>query len=420
MGTILKRQKPFPSFSEVKNDLLVEEISMAKPAVPSQALITTTPRPLVGPVPGGSAPANPPTSNLGPKKKNKNKKNNTRAWPSFYNPWTGLIQMWPGAPRGPLPGSHPLASSSSSIGGPLRRSNKARLPPSPSGMLPGLPGLLHTSAGAPFGFGALLPGMPALPLWMPPQVPPPLGLLQTPPDVVWDHNDLAHNFNTMTLTPPPNTEWYMDSGASSHMASNSGILSHVSSPNYSTPTNIVVDNGSLLPVTSIGHTYFPSASHPLYLYDVLVSHDIIKNLISVSRFKTDNLVSVEFDPFGLSMKDLQTRNMIIRCNSSRQLYPLFPLTNTSTPEAFLADAQSSTIWHRRLGHLSDEAFSSLARTSVISCNKFDHSPLCHACQLGHHTHLPFSTSSSRASQNFDLIHCDLWTSPVAVILICLF
>jgi hypothetical protein len=35
MGAILKRQKPFPSFSEVKNDLLVEEISMAKPVEPS-------------------------------------------------------------------------------------------------------------------------------------------------------------------------------------------------------------------------------------------------------------------------------------------------------------------------------------------------------------------------------------------------
>ena len=216
----------------------------------------------------------------------------------------------------------------------------------------------------------------------------------------------------MTLTPPPNTEWYMDSGASSHMASNSGILSRVFSPNYSTPTSIVVGNGSLLPVTSTGHSYFPSASRPLYLYDVLVSHNIIKNLISVRRFTTDNLVSVEFDPFGLSVKDFQTRNVIVRCNSSGQLYPLFPSTATSPPEAFLADAQSSTVWHRRLGHLSNEAFSTLARTSVISCNKFDHSPLCHACQLGRHTRLPFSTSSSRASQNFDLIHCDLWTSPV--------
>jgi hypothetical protein len=199
------------------------------------------------------------------------------------------------------------------------------------------------------------------------------------------------------------------------MASNSGILSHVFSPSYSTPTSIVVGNGSLLPVTSTGHTCFPSASRPLYLHDVLVSHDIIKNLISVRRFTTDNLVSIEFDPFGLSVKDLQTRNVIVRCNSSGQLYPLFPSTNTSTPEAFLAEAQSSTIWHRRLSHLSDEAFSTLARTSVISCNKFDHSSLCHACQLGRHTRLPFSTSSSRAHQNFDLIHYDLWTSPVSSI-----
>ena len=27
--------------------------------------------------------------------------------------------------------------------------------------------------------------------------------------------------------------------------------------------------------------------------------------------------------------------------------------------------------------------------------------------------LPFRVSSSRASHKFDLIHCDLWTSPVA-------
>ena len=39
-------------------------------------------------------------------------------------------------------------------------------------------------------------------------------------------------------------------------------------------------------------------------------------------------------------------------------------------------------------------------------------PPCHACQLGHHVRLPFQLSSSRASNNFDIIHCDLWTSPV--------
>jgi hypothetical protein len=39
--------------------------------------------------------------------------------------------------------------------------------------------------------------------------------------------------------------------------------------------------------------------------------------------------------------------------------------------------------------------------------------LCHACQLGRHIRSPFTSSTSRATSNFDLIHCDLWTSPVA-------
>jgi histone deacetylase 1/2 len=140
----------------------------------------------------------------------------------------------------------------------------------------------------------------------------------------------------------------------------------------------------------------------------LVSPHIIKNLISIRRFTTDNNCSIEFDPFGLSVKDLQTRNVITRCNSSGDLYPFYP--PATSPHAFLA--APSSLWHRRLGHLGRDALSKLFRSSVISCNKDDLPPLCHACQLGHHTRLPFSSSSSRATNNFDLIHCDLWTSPI--------
>jgi hypothetical protein len=46
------------------------------------------------------------------------------------------------------------------------------------------------------------------------------------------------------------------------------------------------------------------------------------------------------------------------------------------------------------------------------CNKDASSPLCHACQLSRHVRLPFHTSTSRAVNNFDRIHCDLWTSPI--------
>jgi transposase InsO family protein len=47
-----------------------------------------------------------------------------------------------------------------------------------------------------------------------------------------------------------------------------------------------------------------------------------------------------------------------------------------------------------------------------SCSRGHFEGLCHACPLGRHTRLPFTTSSSRDEQAFDLVHCDLLTSPV--------
>jgi hypothetical protein len=49
--------------------------------------------------------------------------------------------------------------------------------------------------------------------------------------------------------------------------------------------------------------------------------------------------------------------------------------------------------------------------SVISCNKSP-TTLCHACQLGKHVRLPFSNSTSITTASLDLVHCDVWTSPV--------
>jgi hypothetical protein len=54
----------------------------------------------------------------------------------------------------------------------------------------------------------------------------------------------------------------------------------------------------------------------------------------------------------------------------------------------------------------------LSSRSDISCSQDSSEHLCHACQLGCRSSLPFSTSMSRAAQAFDLVHCDLWTSRV--------
>jgi len=85
------------------------------------------------------------------------------------------------------------------------------------------------------------------------------------------------------------------------MASCSNILPHTTSPWYPTPSSIVVGNDSLLPVIATGATVI---SHSLHLNNVLVSPQLIKNLISVRQFTLNNNCSVEFDLTGCSVKDL--------------------------------------------------------------------------------------------------------------------
>ena len=137
-----------------------------------------------------------------------------------------------------------------------------------------------------------------------------------PPSTEAVPTDIESAFHTLTLTPPDDN-WYMDTGATSHMTSDSGTL--LSYFNSSINKNIVVGNGNLIPVHGHGSTIIshPTASRsPLSLTHVLHAPQIVKNLISVRKFTTDNHVSVEFDPFGFHVKDLQTGTIIMRCDST--------------------------------------------------------------------------------------------------------
>jgi hypothetical protein len=191
-------------------------------------------------------------------------------------------------------------------------------------------------------------------------------------------------------------------------------LTSVRSPLPTNPSSIVVGNRSSLPVTSVGNMALPDL---FYLNNVIVTPDIIQNLLSVHHFTTNNWCSMEFDPFDLSMKDLSTRNVITMCNSSGPLYTM-RLPSRSTPSSAVAVpttlVASASTCHHRLGHPGIDALSKLSNASSIICSRRTHD-LCHTCQLGHHTHMPFVSSSSRADNNFDLIHCDLWTSPIVII-----
>jgi hypothetical protein len=185
-----------------------------------------------------------------------------------------------------------------------------------------------------------------------------------------------------------------------------GTLSH-SSPHPSHPSSIVIGKGSTLPVTSVGVSVF---LRPFYLNDVLVAPHITHNLLSVRRFTTDNSCSIEFDPLGFHVKDMATRTPSPTVKARAHLHASASSTGASSPPV-LVSTTSSTTWHRRLGHSGPDVMTKLNSSLNISCGRGHSEDLFHACQLGRHTCVSFPTSS-RVEQDFDLVHCDLWTSPV--------
>ena len=121
----------------------------------------------------------------------------------------------------------------------------------------------------------------------------------------------------------PDDQWYMDIGATSHMTPDQGILSPYF--NMSKSQGIIVGNGHQIPIVGHGSASLTQTNPSLKLNNVLHAPKLIKNLISVRKFTNDNMVSVEFDPFGFSVKDLQTGKQLMRCDSSGDLYPFSAL-----------------------------------------------------------------------------------------------
>ncbi|GKB83561.1 hypothetical protein Tco_0950456 [Tanacetum coccineum] len=136
---------------------------------------------------------------------------------------------------------------------------------------------------------------------------------------------LPQAFNTMTLRDPTDANWNMDTGASSHLNSNATNLSTLF--NSCMYPSVLVGDGKSIPVTNTGHSTLPTPYRPLHLNNVLITPNIVKNLISVRQFVRDNKCTIEFDEFGFSVKDYWTRQILLRCDSTGDLYPVTSLAH---------------------------------------------------------------------------------------------
>jgi len=114
------------------------------------------------------------------------------------------------------------------------------------------------------------------------------------------------------------------------------------------------------------------------------------------------------------MKDFQTGMTLMRCDSQGELYPITTTTTTNTQvvSPSTSAALSSSLWHDRLGHPRASILDSHKWNKLIEWTKTRASSFCHSCPLRKHVKLPFFYFHNSTCMPFDILHSDLWTSPI--------
>ena len=91
---------------------------------------------------------------------------------------------------------------------------------------------------------------------------------------------------------------------------------------------------------------------------------------------------------------------------------------TSSPRDTIVVANASTdtsLWHRRLGHMSEKGMKMLLSKGKLSELKSIDFVMCESCILGKQKKMSFlKTGRTPKAEKLELVHSDLWgSSPIA-------
>ena len=118
------------------------------------------------------------------------------------------------------------------------------------------------------------------------------------------------------------------------------------------------------------------------------------------------------------VKDNKTDRILLQGLVENGLYPFAGHQSSSNKmrcfTAKLGIQTSLETWHNRLGHPAKSTLNSLRHYLPIS-NSSDKLDFCHSCQLGKATKLPFVDSTRYTTKPLQIIHIDVWVSPITSI-----
>ena len=151
-----------------------------------------------------------------------------------------------------------------------------------------------------------------------------------------------------------NHKWLIDSAASHNMTTDLSNLSI--NYEYDGTDEVVIGDGSGLPVSHIGSLSLASSNHVFHLRDTLFVPKIQKNLISVHHFTKHNNVYLEFHPTYFLVKDQITGAILLKGECEDGVYPFSEHLppNFKNLIAYVHERPTPDGWHKRLGHPSSK------------------------------------------------------------------
>lgn len=210
----------------------------------------------------------------------------------------------------------------------------------------------------------------------------------------------------MKMTEDDFQNWIPDSGATSHMSGDPGILTQMQT--YSGSDNITIGNGTSLPISHIGEVPVNTVYGPLILSNVLHVPDMKKNLLSISHFIEDHDCIFQFTSQDFAAVSRSTRRVIARGSRCGGLYVLEQIKEV----ALFSNRQitaSEDVWHNKLGHCSPQVLERLQKVGLIHVtSKNKELSVCSSCQMARSHKLPFIKPLNSSLDLLDKVHCDLW------------
>lgn len=205
------------------------------------------------------------------------------------------------------------------------------------------------------------------------------------------------------------SDWFVDSGASSHMSMNRNWFHNISASKIS---EITTANNSRMNVVGVGDIEVSLmndfGAQSISVKDVLYIPDLTANLLSVSCIvKNGNKVEFVLDGCRIYGRD---GVLLASASLENNLYRLNATCNVqraiATPKHNTCDIYT---WHRRLGHVNYSDLAKMKNGAVMDLiySGKDTQTNCEACMQGKQSRKPFNNVGSRANELLSVVHSDV-------------